>query len=469
MFYKASNVRYNICIDIGEEMDKKTKILNIIKKSLLLLLIVPCIMIFSACSMQGKSAYDLAVENGFQGTVKDWLASLQGKNGEDGKDGENSQIDTYELYESAIASGEFEGSYLDFIREHFLNNTTNLDTTALVANENALSVCEVYAFRSQPTSLSQSSSGGSGVVYSIDNDGNAYIITNYHVTYYSTIMGKDSNYPYYRLLFYGSTETVSATFVGGSKKYDISVLKVTRSSLMKKMGCKAVTFRDDPAHLAESVIAIGNARGYGVAVTTGVVSVHSDNVKMTVGGVTQVHRLIRFDAFIEHGSSGGALFDSNGKLLGITNGGDEGYLINYAIPATITKPLVEKIIETCNGADVIHVTKPVLGIETETISSVPYYDSSKGYVDVVEEIKILLVKEDSLAEVSGLKAGDILESVIINGKEYLVTKNYLFSELLLSATEGDEVKLYVSRNGQTQPVEIVLNLSSIYFASVDAN
>lgn len=35
----------------------------------------------------GKSAYDVAVENGFTGTVQEWLASLQGAPGQDGADG----------------------------------------------------------------------------------------------------------------------------------------------------------------------------------------------------------------------------------------------------------------------------------------------------------------------------------------------------------------------------------------------
>lgn len=35
----------------------------------------------------GKSAYDIAVENGFEGTEAEWLASLHGKDGADGKDG----------------------------------------------------------------------------------------------------------------------------------------------------------------------------------------------------------------------------------------------------------------------------------------------------------------------------------------------------------------------------------------------
>lgn len=35
----------------------------------------------------GKSAYELAVENGFEGTVAEWLASLKGVDGQDGADG----------------------------------------------------------------------------------------------------------------------------------------------------------------------------------------------------------------------------------------------------------------------------------------------------------------------------------------------------------------------------------------------
>lgn len=39
--------------------------------------------------VDGASAYELAVENGFVGTVEEWLASLKGKDGRDGIDGEN--------------------------------------------------------------------------------------------------------------------------------------------------------------------------------------------------------------------------------------------------------------------------------------------------------------------------------------------------------------------------------------------
>ncbi|MCO6395607.1 hypothetical protein HW575_00705, partial [Bacillus velezensis] len=35
----------------------------------------------------GKSAYDIAVDNGFSGTVEEWLASLKGEKGDTGATG----------------------------------------------------------------------------------------------------------------------------------------------------------------------------------------------------------------------------------------------------------------------------------------------------------------------------------------------------------------------------------------------
>ena len=40
-------------------------------------------------TLRGKSAYEIAVDNGFIGTEAEWLASLHGKDGRDGKDGLN--------------------------------------------------------------------------------------------------------------------------------------------------------------------------------------------------------------------------------------------------------------------------------------------------------------------------------------------------------------------------------------------
>lgn len=54
-----------------------------------------------SASKDGKSAYDLAVENGYKGTVQEWLASLAGENGAAGEKGERGES----AYELAVKNG----------------------------------------------------------------------------------------------------------------------------------------------------------------------------------------------------------------------------------------------------------------------------------------------------------------------------------------------------------------------------
>ncbi len=51
----------------------------------LALALIMCVAVFASC---GKSAYDIAVENGFEGTVQEWLESLKGAQGAQGEKGE---------------------------------------------------------------------------------------------------------------------------------------------------------------------------------------------------------------------------------------------------------------------------------------------------------------------------------------------------------------------------------------------
>ena len=55
----------------------------------------------------GKSAYDLAVENGFNGTVEDWLNSLKGQDGQTPYIGENGHWFIGDIDTNIIADGDF--------------------------------------------------------------------------------------------------------------------------------------------------------------------------------------------------------------------------------------------------------------------------------------------------------------------------------------------------------------------------
>jgi hypothetical protein len=55
----------------------------------------------------GKSAYDLAVENGFKGTVEDWLNSLKGQNGQTPYIGENGHWFIGDIDTNVVVDGDF--------------------------------------------------------------------------------------------------------------------------------------------------------------------------------------------------------------------------------------------------------------------------------------------------------------------------------------------------------------------------
>jgi len=58
--------------------------------SIVLVCLIPFTVVGCSCvGENGKSAYEIAVENGFEGTEEEWLASLSGKDGENGADGAN--------------------------------------------------------------------------------------------------------------------------------------------------------------------------------------------------------------------------------------------------------------------------------------------------------------------------------------------------------------------------------------------
>lgn len=67
--------------------------------------------------LDGKSAYDLAVQEGFEGTLEEWLFLLKGEDGKDGKDGERGEDGEHGLssYELAVQDG-FDGGLDEWLK-----------------------------------------------------------------------------------------------------------------------------------------------------------------------------------------------------------------------------------------------------------------------------------------------------------------------------------------------------------------
>lgn len=291
---------------------------------------------------------------------------------------------------------------------------------------------------------------GSGVIYQLDKEkGDAYIITNYHVIYYDGIASKINLYLYG---MQSKSYAIPATFVGGSLTNDIAVLKVTGSEVLKKSNAIAATFGDSElVRVFDEAIVVGNPEGYGMSVTKGIISVESESLDLVgADGSLITLRVIRTDAAVNQGNSGGGLYNSKGELVGLVSAKMLGETIDnlgFAIPSNLVKNLVDNIIDNCNGDDKTQIQRPLLGV-TIVASSLGVVIGPDGDVVQAQIVTVDSVNEGSAAS-SVLKAGDIINSVTVDGVKYEITKTYQLPDIMLSARVGSTVVMNITRGEQT--------------------
>lgn len=313
------------------------------------------------------------------------------------------------------------------------------------------------------------SSSGSGVIYELDAEtGSAFIITNYHVVYYSNgyYQGSISNdIDIYLFGMEREDYTIPAYYVGGSPNYDIAVLRVENNEILKAAATrgtvKAATIEDSDSIVAgQTAIAIGNAESLGISVTSGIISVTSEYITMmSIDGANQVDfRVIRMDTAVNSGNSGGGLFDDEGKLIGIVNAKitqTDVENIAYAIPTAVACGVADNIIHYCYGTTETRVMKPVIGVTVKATDLTTVYDPTNSTIAVVETVEVNATTIGSLAE-GKLFEGDIVKSVTIGEDTVTVTRMYHMIDKLLDARVGDTVKILVTRAGVDKTVEIVI-------------
>ncbi len=235
--------------------------------------------------------------------------------------------------------------------------------------------------------LPQEKGLGSGVIVSADG----YILTANHV-----IDGADSDGVKVSLTDGG--KKFSARVVGADASTDVAVLKVDAKDL------PAITFADsDKLEVGDIVLAIGNPYGVGQTVTKGIVS----GLSRRTLGINAYENFIQTDAAINQGNSGGALVDSQGRLVGINtlifsqSGGFQG--IGFAVPANLARNVLERLVK--NGK----LTHGYLGvilqpeITDELAEEFNLPDHSGAMVTEVTA--------DTPAGQAGLKSGDVIREV----------------------------------------------------------
>lgn len=426
---------------------------------------------FSLFGNNSKSAYQVAVENGFQGSEEDWLKSLHGADGKDGGD-----LDIEEIYAAAAKNG-YEGSFLEFLKEYLsadINEDNNTDAIA----HNLMSSVKIYsAFGNTvrvgggplaTTKTTYAIAQGSGVIYDLNRDaGNAIIITNYHVVYdYESDNGVADSIDLY---LYGGLDGYSVT-----RNYsgEVTAYSAGGSSIH-------ATFvgGSDAVVAGEKVFAVGNAEGEGISVTSGAISVDSEYITIqsilgetdSSGNLKEIsYRVMRTDAAINSGNSGGGLYDAQGKLIGITNAkqmdtpNKDGSIhsvdnMGYALPITQVVGVVENVL--ANGGTVKRAT---LGVTVQTVDSKSVLSGGKAVI--VETVSVSEITKGSLAA-SAFKVNDIVKSVTIGDTTTEILRNYQIRDLLLNVRKGDTVTVTVERGGEEKALSLTFDQDK-YFTAV---
>lgn len=275
---------------------------------------------------------------------------------------------------------------------------------------------------------------GSGVI--ITDDG--YILTNNHV------VASSSSSSYYQVseatsitvTLYNDETEYEAKIIGTDVQTDLAVLKI------EKTGLTAAELGDsDKVKVGEFAMAIGNPLSMQSTVTTGIISatnrtINSDNV---------TYKVIQTDAAINSGNSGGALINSEGKVIGIntlklSGSGIEG--IGFAIPINDTINVYKELISKGK------VSRPYLGMSGRDITE----EMAKQYKLSKAGVYVVSVEEFSAAEKAGIKSGDLI--IAFDGQD-ITTMNQL-NELKNKHNIGDEVKIKLIRDNEEKELNITL-------------
>jgi serine protease Do len=267
---------------------------------------------------------------------------------------------------------------------------------------------------------------GSGVIVSPDG----YILTANHV-----VSGAEE------IMVGLGTELrkYKAKKVGADPGTDVALLKIEEKNL------PAITFADsDKARAGDIVLAIGNPFGLRQTVTMGIISA----VGRGGMGIVDYENFIQTDAAINMGNSGGALVDTQGRLVGINSaiftrsGGNQG--IGFAIPSNLAREVMQSLREKGR------VIRGYIGVTVQTLT--PELADAMKLKGQPTGALVGQVERNSPAEKSGIKSGDVITAV--NGKK--ITDARELRLMIGSMAPGTKVEVQINREGQLKTFNVTL-------------
>jgi serine protease Do len=257
-----------------------------------------------------------------------------------------------------------------------------------------------------------------------------YIVTNHHVVqnaYEITVVTEDRR-------------ELRAGLVAALGRIDLALLKVDASKPLPF----ASFANSDLVRPGDAVLAIGNPLGLGGTVTSGIVSALNRNISET-----PFDDFIQIDAAINHGNSGGPLFNADGEVIGINtaffspNGSTGSVGLGFAIPSNDVSWVIDQL-RTKGG-----LNPGWLDIEVQSVSdeiALAFGRSDPGGAIVVA------LAADSIAAKAGLRQGDII--TLYNGLAVIDVRS--FAREVAKTTPGQTVPITVWRNNRSETLQVLI-------------
>jgi serine protease Do len=281
--------------------------------------------------------------------------------------------------------------------------------------------------------LARTESEGSGVI--VDADG--FIITNAHVVEGARrirVILDDKAGVSQRP---DAVSSFEASVVGIFEEADLALLKINAKDLPILHVAPA-----DSIHAGQMVFAIGSPEGLQNSVSMGIISAvaRQDRPDAPIA-------YIQTDAAIHPGSSGGALVDVHGNLVGITaftlteNDGDEGP--GFAIPVELVYTIYQEL-KTRGHVRVGDIGVKVQGINRILAAGLHLYRESG------------LIVSDVLPGSMAEKAGIHVEDIVLSLDGNVVHSLPQFATSFYTRHAGDQLRLELLR-GQ-RPVSVIVDV-----------
>src|ERR1051326_544672 len=282
---------------------------------------------------------------------------------------------------------------------------------------------------------------GSGFVYDTQGD----IVTNEHVVDGATSVSVQ----------FWNGATYKATVVGSDASTDLAVVQVNApSSLLVPLSLG----NSDNVAVGDGAVAIGSPFGLEETVTSGIISALHRQIEAPNNFT--ISNAIQTDAAINHGNSGGPLFDMQGKVIGVTaqiqsdSGGNEG--VGFAIPSHTVTSIVTQLI---GSGKVEHA---FLGVSAVTIPA-----SVGADLNLAAGAEVATIRPGTPAAKSALRAATGTGTV--NGQDYptggdvitaLDGKKIASVNALIAAVNahrpGDTVSITYVRGGKSHTIRVTL-------------